>query len=109
MDGGPTGCVTRRVPDIVDGASARRTLRVAEVRCATANQSETPIGDGTERTPEDLVARARRGEVAAFEALLRPHLDRVRRLARAFTRDAADADDLAQDALLRAYRAIGTF
>ena len=47
--------------------------------------------------------------VGAFEALIRPHLPAVRRLAQAFTRDASEADDLAQDALIRAFRSIGGF
>jgi len=45
----------------------------------------------------------------AFAQLLRPHLPRLRRLAYAFTRNWADADDLAQEALLKAFRALGAF
>jgi RNA polymerase sigma-70 factor (ECF subfamily) len=47
--------------------------------------------------------------VEAFEELIRPHLPRVRRFAHAFTRNWADADDLAQDALLKAFRSIAAF
>lgn len=56
-----------------------------------------------------FVERAKRGDARAFEALIRPHLPAVRRLAQAFTRDASEADDLAQDALIRAFRSIGGF
>jgi len=51
-----------------------------------------------------LVARAQDGDVRAFELLLAEHLPTVRRFARAFAAAEADADDLAQDALLRVYR-----
>ncbi len=39
-----------------------------------------------------------------FEAQVMPHLDAAYRFARWLTRSAADADDLVQDAVLRAYR-----
>lgn len=62
------------------------------------------------RLPEDrLLDRARKGDVGAFEALVAPHVPTVRRLAYSFTRNWSDADDLAQDALLRAYRSIASF
>jgi len=44
-----------------------------------------------------------------FHDLVRPHLAVVLRLARILTGDAAEADDLAQEALLKAFRAIGQF
>jgi RNA polymerase sigma-70 factor (ECF subfamily) len=56
-----------------------------------------------------LVARAQAGEVRAFEALVAGHLPQVRRFARAFAASAADADDLAQDALLRVHRNLRLF
>jgi RNA polymerase sigma-70 factor (ECF subfamily) len=62
------------------------------------------------RGPDDdfdvLVERAQSGSVEAFEALIAGHLATVRRFARAFTRDDHDADDLAQEALLKAYRSV---
>lgn len=56
-----------------------------------------------------LVERARLGDVAAFERLLAEHLPRVRRFARSMCGSDADADDLAQDALLKAYASIGAY
>lgn len=58
---------------------------------------------------QQLLERARAGDSAAFGELIRPHLPSVRRFAYAFTRHWSDADDLAQEALLKAYRAIGSF
>lgn len=40
---------------------------------------------------------------------MRPHVDAIRRFARSFCRSDSDADDLAQDALVKAYRSFGTF
>jgi RNA polymerase sigma-70 factor (ECF subfamily) len=55
---------------------------------------------------ETLVERAQAGSVEAFETLIAGHLATVRRFARAFTRDDHDADDLAQEALVKAYRSV---
>jgi RNA polymerase sigma factor (sigma-70 family) len=62
---------------------------------------EGSVGPG-DRTPAadpdgDLVARARGGDRAAFEALLRRHYDRIHRLAWRLTGSAHDADDVAQE------------
>ena len=45
-----------------------------------------------------------REKVARFEALILPHLDSAYNLARWMTRNPADAEDVAQEALLRAFR-----
>jgi RNA polymerase sigma-70 factor (ECF subfamily) len=58
---------------------------------------------------EELVRRAQQGDVAAFERLITDHLPLVRRFARAFARSHAAAADLAQDALLKVYRSIGSY
>jgi RNA polymerase sigma-70 factor (ECF subfamily) len=54
----------------------------------------------------ELLRLATQGDVRAFEALIEPRLASIRRFARAFCRNPADADDLAQEALLRAFRAL---
>jgi len=46
---------------------------------------------------------------ARFEATVLPHLDAAFNLARWLLRSRADAEDVAQDALLRAFRAFGTY
>jgi RNA polymerase sigma-70 factor (ECF subfamily) len=58
---------------------------------------------------QTLIERAQRGEIAAFEALLKPHLPSIRRFAYSFCRSWTDADDLAQEALIRAYRSLRSF
>lgn len=56
-----------------------------------------------------LVERARRGETEAFESLVRAYQHRVVNFARAMVSDAADAEDVAQDAFVRAYRGLRGF
>jgi len=56
-----------------------------------------------------LIARAQQGDTRAFEQLVASHLGLVRRYARAFASYEAEADDLAQDALLKVYRSLRLF
>lgn len=44
------------------------------------------------------------GRTERFHAIMLPHLDAAHSLARYLTRDPADAEDVVQDAFLRAYR-----
>lgn len=45
----------------------------------------------------------------AFDAVVLPELDVLFRVARSLTHTGADAEDLVQETLLRAYRSMGTF
>lgn len=56
-----------------------------------------------------LVSAAQRGGEDAFAAMVRPHLDVAFRLAYVITGSAADAEDAVQDALVKAWRALGRF
>ena len=53
-----------------------------------------------------LLKKAREGDPAAFQALIRPHLEKVYRFARSFARDWTDAEDIAQEALLKAFSSL---
>jgi RNA polymerase sigma-70 factor (ECF subfamily) len=55
------------------------------------------------------IQQAVQGDAAAWEALVRDHQQAVFRLAYLFVRDADDAEDVAQDAFVRAFRALPTF
>lgn len=57
----------------------------------------------------DLVERARRGDGGAYEALMRGHEQAAFRTAFLIVGSAADAEDVAQEAFLKAYRALGRF
>jgi RNA polymerase sigma factor (sigma-70 family) len=55
------------------------------------------------------VERARRGDAAAYEALVRAHQDIAFRTACLFAGSAADAEEAAQDAFVKAWRALPRF
>ncbi|MEZ5319051.1 MAG: sigma-70 family RNA polymerase sigma factor [Vicinamibacterales bacterium] len=55
------------------------------------------------------VQRARKGDAGAFDALVRRHQDRLVNYLAAFLGNAADAEDVAQEAFVRAYRALRQF
>ena len=56
-----------------------------------------------------LIERAKQGDLRAFEQLLADHVPRIRRFARSMCKSSSDADDLAQDALLKAYLALRSY
>jgi RNA polymerase sigma-70 factor (ECF subfamily) len=68
-----------------------------------------PAVPGPADADRPWVDRARRGEADAFGELVRTHQHRLVNFVRALTASQADAEDVAQEAFLRAYRAIGQF
>ncbi len=58
---------------------------------------------------QQLIERARRGDMAAYEALVQQYETLAFRAAYLITRDDGEAADAAQEAFLRAYRALGSF
>ena len=58
---------------------------------------------------EEIVARVLAGDVDLFEVLMRRHNQRVFRAARAIVRDDAEAEDVMQEAYVRAYAQLGQF
>ncbi|MCC6805594.1 MAG: sigma-70 family RNA polymerase sigma factor [Anaerolineae bacterium] len=57
----------------------------------------------------DLIRRARDGDDAAYERLVREHQEAVFRLAYLFLGDADDAEDTAQEVFIRAHRSLERF
>ena len=69
---------------------------------------------GSEKQERDdpdgpLVDRARRGDADAFDEIVRRYGDRLVNYIRAMLWQHADAEDVAQEVLVRAYRALGRF
>ena len=64
---------------------------------------------GVERGVDDLVDRARSGDQAAFSELVRIHQHEVFTLAVRLVGDRTLAADVAQEAMVRAWKAIGRF
>ena len=65
--------------------------------------------EGRPLTERELVLRAQRGDERAFEELLRAHEQPAFRLAYVITGNAAEGQDAAQDAAIKAWRALGRF
>ena len=57
----------------------------------------------------ELVARAKQGDHDAYEALMREHERAAFRTAYVIVGSATDAEDVAQEAFVKAYRALGRF
>jgi len=60
-------------------------------------------------TDELLVERAQAGQRASFEVLVRRHADRLYAVVLRFTGDPREAEEVTQEAFLRAWRSIGRF
>jgi RNA polymerase sigma factor (sigma-70 family) len=65
--------------------------------------------EGRPLDERELVLRAQRGDARAFEQLVRPHREIAFRVAYLITRNPADAEDAAQEALVKSWRALGRF
>src|SRR5206468_13106219 len=68
--------------------------------------------DPMEGRPEEdaeLFARAQRGSIDAFEEIVNRYQKLAFRTAYVITGSAADAEEAAQDALVKAHRALGSF
>lgn len=61
------------------------------------------------QTADSTLERAKSGDPEAFQLLVRPHLESIRRFARSFCKNDTDADDLAQEAIVKAYRSFSSF
>jgi RNA polymerase sigma-70 factor (ECF subfamily) len=56
-----------------------------------------------------LIERVQRGDADAYDELVAAYVRRVVSIARGIVRNAQDAEDLAQEAFVKAYRSIGRF
>ena len=64
---------------------------------------------GDREVDQQLVERAQRGDKHAFELLVAKYQRRLQRLISRFVRDAAEAEDVTQEAFIKAYRALPAF
>jgi RNA polymerase sigma-70 factor (ECF subfamily) len=65
--------------------------------------------EGRPPTEQDLVARAQRGDVDAYERIVETYQGIAFRVAYLVCGDAAEAEDAAQDGLMKAFRALPRF
>jgi RNA polymerase sigma-70 factor, ECF subfamily len=88
-----------------DGKRRSRGMETAAGRSAMAAIAEL---SGT-LSDEEVVERVRAGETALFEILMRRHNQRLYRVARGILGDGAEAEDVMQDAYVRAYTHLDQF
>ncbi|HZS00470.1 MAG TPA: sigma-70 family RNA polymerase sigma factor [Chloroflexota bacterium] len=94
------------------GQQARRDRaeRAALPGEAAGEAIAQPAALGTQHAEERALVRAAQGgDLAAYEALVRRYEQVAFRVAYLVLRDAAEAEDAAQEAFVRAYRALGRF
>ncbi len=74
-------------------------------------QEQVVKGNGRAQalSDEEVVDRVRSGEVALFEILIRRHNQRLYRVARSILGSDAEAEDVMQEAYVRAYEHLGQF
>lgn len=60
-------------------------------------------------TDEQLVVKVQKGDKRSFDLLVLKYQHRLLALVRRFVKDPTEAEDVAQEAFIKAYRAIGSF
>src|SRR5215472_7706200 len=103
---GPAGPVARPRLPARDDAAGRDGVMPPEDRPAPHPVGHTPDPADTEAS---LLARAQAGDVGAFERLSGAYADRLFMLLLRLLGDRGEAEDVAQDVMLRAWRGIGGF
>lgn len=74
-----------------------------------ASDKESPVDTGKSNDEKKLLARAKNGDTEAFGELVGLYQRRVYTVIYRFVRNHTEADDLAQEAFIRAFKAIDRF
>ena len=64
---------------------------------------------GERKLDEELVKRVQRGEKAAFDILVRKYEHKIANVIGRYMRDSSEVQDVAQEAFIKAYRALPNF
>jgi RNA polymerase sigma-70 factor (ECF subfamily) len=74
-----------------------------------AGQVLTTLPNGADTGDLSLVRRVQKGDKSAFDALVLKYQHKVLKLVQRYVRDPAEAEDVTQDAFIKAYRALPGF
>ena len=75
----------------------------------TAGAVLTTLPNGADTGDLSLVRRVQKGDKSAFDALVLKYQHKVLKLVQRYVRDPAEAEDVTQDAFIKAYRALPGF
>lgn len=75
----------------------------------TAGAVLTTLPNGADTGDLKLVRRVQKGDKSAFDALVLKYQHKVLKLVQRYVRDPAEAEDVTQDAFIKAYRALPGF
>src|SRR5688500_12708611 len=78
-------------------------------RVAIGPDPQMGVGVTVEATDAQLVQRAQSGDRTAFDLLVLKYQHRIHKLVGRFVNDPAEAQDVTQDAFIKAYRALRSF
>jgi len=94
----------------MDSIGRAITIHPDEFPQLTAMATIQPIAGENEQHPDvALVARVRAGDVSAYDTLVRKYDRQVFRIAQHITQNREDAEDVVQDAFLKAYEKLDQF
>jgi RNA polymerase sigma-70 factor (ECF subfamily) len=83
-------------------------MQVSKTGTEPGNQTRPEAGTNPNREAE-LIRRVLEGQSEAFSELLKPHFKSLRSLVRKFVRNEFDADDIAQQTIMKAYGRLDQF
>ena len=78
-------------------------------RCHSPDGQQTVTGPGADESDLSLVRRVQRGDKVAFDLLVLKYQHKVVKLVMRYVRSPAEAEDIAQEAFIKAYRALPQF
>jgi len=81
----------------------------ANVSVVTISSPASPGGRGPDKRETELIRRVREGEVEAFYELVRPYERAVFLAALSLVKNDADAEEVAQEAVLKAFKNLSRF
>ena len=78
-------------------------------RCHSPDGQQIVTGPGADESDFSLVRRVQRGDKGAFDLLVLKYQHKVIKLVMRYVRSPAEAEDIAQEAFIKAYRALPQF